>query len=240
MLKKFLFVILCFTIISCQEKSEKDFQTFATNFVKAYAELFPDETPLSKNNEKLAYLALPTATYFDSVKLFHQRFSSELKRFNTKSLDFPYSRDVQKVENILKNVGDYLSEHEHNPLFFNVLPGFKRILESNYAADVLRLQTLFDKLDQVPAFYDAAKNQLSKADRPLADAAVEQQIQTYLFFDETLTDFLNKKQLMTPQYLARIDEAKLAVKDYVAFVESFRVKTDTDSEKEFENENERE
>ena len=143
MLKKFLFVILCFTIISCQEKSEKDFQTFATNFVKAYAELFPDETPLSKNNEKLAYLALPTATYFDSVKLFHQRFSSELKRFNTKSLDFPYSRDVQKVENILKNVGDYLSEHEHNPLFFNVLPGFKRILESNYAADVLRLQTLF-------------------------------------------------------------------------------------------------
>ncbi len=240
MLKKFLFVILCFSIISCQEKSEKDFQSFATNFVKEYAQLFPDETPLSKNNEKLAFLALPTATYFDSVKQFHQRFSSELKRFNTNSSDFPHGRDVQKVENILKNVGGYLSEHDHNPMFFNVLPGFKRILESNYAADVFRLQTLFNKLDQVPAFYEAAKNQLANADRPLADAAVEQQIQTYLFFDETLTDFLNNKQLMTPQYLARIDEAKLAVKDYVAFVESFRVKTDTDSEKEFEFENERE
>lgn len=226
MLKKFLFVILCFSILSCQEKSEKDFQTFATNFVKEYALLFPDETPLSEGNEKLAYLALPTPTYFDSVKQFHQRFSAELKHFDAKNPAFPYNKEVQKVENILKNVNAYLSEHERNPMFFNVLPGFKRIFESNYAADVFRLQTLFNKLDQVPAFYDAAKNQLAKADRPLADAAVEQQIQTYLFFDETLTDFLNKKQLMTPQYLARIDEAKLAVKDYVAFVESFRVRND--------------
>lgn len=240
MLKNFLFVILCFTIISCQEKSEKDFQTFASDFVKEYAVLFPDETPLSKGNEKLASLALPTATYFDSVKQFHQHFSSELKRFDTKSPTFSNNRDVLKVENILKNVGNYMSEHEHNPILFNVLHGFKRIFESNYAADVFRLQTIFNKLDQVPAYYDAAKNQLTKADRPLADAAVEQQIQTYLFFDETLTDFLNKKQLMTPQYLARIDEAKLAVKDYVAFVESFRVKTETESEKESENDNEKE
>ena len=188
MLKKFLFVILCFTILSCQEKSEKDFQTFASNFVKEYAQLFPDETPLSKNNEKLAYLALPTASYFDSVKQFHQRYSSELKRFNTKSLDFPHGRDVQKIENILKNVGGYLSEHEHNPLFFNVLPGFKRILESNYAADVLRLQTLFDKLDQVPAFYDAAKNKhlITKGDFTSVDLTIkyDEKNQHLLLIDE--------------------------------------------------------
>ncbi len=225
MLKKILFVILCFTIISCQEKTEKDFQSFASDFVKEYAVLFPDETPLSKGNEKLAYIALPTATYFDSVKQFHQRFSSELKRFDIKNPRFSYGRDVLKVENILKNISGYLSDHEHNPMFFNVLHGFKRIFESNYAADDYRLQTLFNKLEQVPAFYNAAKNQLANADRSLADAAVEQQIQTYLFFDETLTDFLNSKHLMTPQYLSRIDEAKLAVKDYVAFVESFRVKS---------------
>ncbi len=226
MLKKYLFVILCFTVISCQEKTEKDFQTFASNFVKEYSVLFPDESPLSKENEKLAYLALPTATYFDSVKQFHQRFSSELKYFDTKNPAFPYNREVVKVENILKNVTSYLADHNHNPLFFNVLHGFKRIFESNYADDDYRLQTLFNKIDKVPSFYTAAKEQLVKADRPAADAAVEQQIQTYLFFDETLTDFLNSRHLMTPQYLARIDEAKLAVKDYVAFVESFRVKNE--------------
>ena len=223
MLKKFLFIIHCFTIITCKEKSEKDFQVFAAHFVNEYAVLFPDESPLSKGNEKLAYLALPTASYFDSVKHFHQRFSAALKQFDAQNTTFPYSREVLKAEHILKNVSVYLSDHEHNPMFFNVFHGFKRILESNYATDDYRLQTLFNKLDQVPAFYNAAKNQLSRADRPLADAAVEQQIQTYLFFDETLTDFLNSRHLMTPQYLARIDDAKLAIKDYVAFVESFRV-----------------
>ena len=226
MLKKYLFVILCFTVISCQEKGEKDFQTFASNFVKEYSVLFPDESPLSKENEKLAYLALPTATYFDSVKQFHQRFSDELKHFDTKNPAFPYSREVSKVENILKNINSYLANHNHNPVFFNVLHGFKRIFESNYATDDYRLQTLFNKIDKVPLFYTTAKDQLVKADRTAADAAVEQQIQTYLFFDETLTDFLNSRNLMTPQYLERIDEAKLAVKDYVAFVESFRVKNE--------------
>ena len=29
---------------------------------------------------------------------------------------------------------------------------------------------------------------------------------------------------MTPQYVTRLEEAKLAIKDYVAYVESFKVK----------------
>ncbi len=223
MLKKFIFVILCFTTFSCKENDEKDFQPFAADFIKEYADLFPDETPLSKTNEKLAFLALPTASYFDSVKNFHLRFATTFKEFDVLNPQFPNKRDAQKVENILKGVGGYLADHSYNPLRFNVLHGFKRILETNYAPEAERLQTIFDKLEHVPAFYEAAKRQLEKADRPLADAAIEQHIQTFLFFDDTLTDVLNSRRLMTPQYLERIEEAKLAIKDYIAFVESFRL-----------------
>lgn len=223
MLRKILFVILCFTVISCQEMAEKDFQKFTSDFITEYALLFPDETPLSKENEKLAILALPTPAYFDSVKQFQQRFSSELKQFDTQNPAFPYARDAQKIGNILKNVNAFLSDYAYNPQRFNVLHGFKRILESDYAAENYRLQTLFEKLDKVPEFYEIAKNQLVKTDRSLTDAAVEQQVQTFLFFDETLTNLLNSRHLMTPQYLERIEAAKLAIKDYVAFVESFRL-----------------
>jgi hypothetical protein len=223
MLKNFLFVILCLTTISCEEIEEKDFTAFSTDFIKEYTLLFPDETPLSKSNEKLAFLAVPTLTYFDSVKQFQQRFATELKGFDVRAADFSNKRDAQKIGNILKGVGGYLSDYGRNPLRFNVLHGFKRILESNHAPDNERLETIFHKLEQVPAFYEAAKQQLTHADRPLADAAVEQHIQTYLFFDDTLTDFLNSRRLMTPQYCGRIEAAKLAVKDYIAFVESFRV-----------------
>jgi hypothetical protein len=223
MLKKYLFVMLCFTAFSCKEKNEKDFKTFASDFVKEYAMLFPDETPLSKENEKLAFLALPTPSYFDSVKMFHQRFSTDLQQFDVQNPAFPNSRDALKVANILKGVGGYVSDYNQNPLRFNVLHGFKRIFESNYTTDAERLQTIFNKLEYVPAFYEAAKRQLAKADRTSSDAAIEQHIQTFLFFEDTLTDMLNNRNLMTPQYLERIEAAKLAIKDYIAFVESFRV-----------------
>ena len=224
MLKKILFVTLCFTVISCGEIGEKDFNAFSSNFVKDYSLLFPDETPLSRGNERLAVLAMPTPAYFDSVKQFQRHFSTELNQFDTENKAFPYQRDAQKIGNILKNVNGYLADYAYNPLRFNVLHGFKRILESTYAADEYRLQTIFTKLEYVPDFYELAKNQLLKADRSLADAAVEQHIHTYMFFDQTLTDFINSRHLMTPQYLTRIEAAKLAIKDYVAFVESFKVR----------------
>ena len=223
MLRKFLFIIFCLTVVSCEEKVEKDFKAFSDDFVKGYVHLFPDETPLSKENENLVLLALPTPEYFDSVRQFHHRFSSELKQFDTRNSALPYVKDARKIEHILNNVNGFLSDYPQNPVRFNVLHGFKRILETNYAPDGYRLQTIFGKLAHVPAFYEAAKIQLTKSNRALDDAAVEQQIQTFVFFDQTLPNFLNSHNLMTPQYTARILSAKLAVKDYVAFVESFRV-----------------
>ena len=223
MLRKFLFIIYCLTVISCSEKPEKDFKAFSDDFVKGYIQLFPDETPLSKENENLVLLALPTSDYLDSVRQFHQLFSTELKQFDTHNPALPHAKDARKVGNILNNVKGFLTDYAQNPVRFNVLHGFKRILEGKYAPDEYRSQTIFDKLAHVPTFYEAAKSQVTTANRSFDDAAVEQQVQTFLFFDKTLPDFLSGRHLMTPQYTARILAAKLAIKDYVAYVESFRV-----------------
>ena len=223
MLRKILFIIVCLTVVSCEEKAEKDFKTFSSDFVKGYVYLFPDETPLSKENENLVLLAVPTPAYIDSVRHFHQRFATDLKQFDTQNIASPHAQDARKIETILNNLNGFITDYTQNPIRFNVLHGFKRILEADYAPDEYRLQTLFSKLAYVPAFYEAAKMQLTKANRPLDDIAVAQQVQTFIFFDETLPNFLENKHLMTPQYATRIQAAKLAVKDYVAFVESFRV-----------------
>ena len=216
--------MLCYAIVSCDDLSEKDFKSFSTDFVSAYLQLFPDETPLSKDNENLALLALPTSVYFDSLRQFHENMSTELQQFDVNNNAFPYKSEAQKIENILKNIDSYLGDYQTNPIHYNVFYGFNRILTSNYASDEYKLQTIFRKLDGVTAFYEAAKSQLVKADRSLADACVVQHVQTFRFFDETLPNYLNTRHLMTPQYVTRLEEAKLAIKDYVAYVESFKVK----------------
>jgi hypothetical protein len=223
MLKKYLFIIVCFAVVSCQEKAEKDFKTFSSEFVKGYVYLFPDETPLSKENENLVLLAVPTTAYLDSVRHFHERFSDELAQFDLHNATSPWVQDARKIERILNDLEGFLKDYPENPIRFNVLHGFKRILEADYAPDEFRLQTIFSKLDYVPTYYEAAKSQLSRASRELDDTAVAQHVDTFVFFDETLPNFLNTRHLMTPQYAARIQTTKLAIKDYIAYVESFRV-----------------
>lgn len=223
MLRKFLFIIACLAVVSCQEKVEKDFKIFSADFVRGYVFLFPDETPLSKENENLVLLAVPTVAYLDSVRRFHNRFATELKQFDTQNTASSSARDARKIETILTNLNGFLTDYTQNPIRFNVLHGFKRILEADYAPNEYRLQTIFSKLAYIPAFYEAAKHNLVKANRPLDDVAVAQHVQTFVFFDETLPNYLENRHLMTPQYAARIQAAKLAIKDYIAFVESFRV-----------------
>jgi hypothetical protein len=78
-------------------------------------------------------------------------------------------------------------------------------------------------LEHVKYFYEAAKKRLSKMNNTDIDLALKQQSQTYIFFDETLPNFVNENHQLTPQYVERLSEAKLAVQDYMAFIESFKM-----------------
>jgi hypothetical protein len=219
-----LFITSFLCQLSCKTIVSKDFDGYSTRFVSDFRELFPDEGPLSIDNVFLEKLAIPTPTYLDSVRQFHQNYTSELKQFDRSILSATNAKGAQKVDNILKSVGNFLTDYSHNPQRFNVLNGFKRILNADYASDDYRTKTLLSKLEQVPIYYETAKQCLNNVNRQSADAAVEQHLATFLFFENELPVFLEKNgQAGPPQYKAQIEASKLAIKDYVAFVESFRL-----------------
>ncbi|MDZ7877727.1 MAG: hypothetical protein U5L45_08655 [Saprospiraceae bacterium] len=195
-------------------------------FVGDYRQLFPDESSLSTDNDYLSKLAIPTPTYFDSVRDFHRQYSSKLKQFNRSAMPPTTLKSLQKVDNILKSVDNYLNDYPHNPQRFNVLHGFKRIINADYGTKDYRVQTLLSKLEQVPLFYETAKQRLSKVNRQSADAAVDQHLATFLFFEQELSTFLQQNEQIrgaTSTYQPKIEAAKLAIKDYAAYVESFRL-----------------
>jgi hypothetical protein len=218
------FLVSLLSQFSCGTIVQKDFDGFAKRFVADYSALFPDEGPLSMDNVFLPNLSIPTASYFDSVRAFHRQYAAELKQFDRAILANATLRNVEKVDNILKNVSAFMIDYQQNPQRFNVLHGFRRIMNADYASDDYRANILLSKLGQVPLFYETAKERLQNVNRPFADAAVEQHLATFLFFDRELPVFFEKNgQIGTPQYKAQIEAAKLAIKDYVAFVESFRL-----------------
>lgn len=223
MFKKILFITLSLSIVSCQETVEKDFNTVASEFVSDYARLFPDETPLSKTNLELPNLHIPTAQTMDSVKIFYDHFSEAINKFDTTEMTIAVRGGHTKMKNILKNINAYLIDYQTSPAVFNVRYGFQRILNSSFDTPEHRLQILFEKLDKVPSFYQAAKSQLKNANFKQTNKTIEDHLQTYQFFDKTLPDFIAAKHHITPQYQARLEAAKLAIKDYVAYVESLRL-----------------
>jgi hypothetical protein len=227
MLKKMLFITLSLSTLlqfSCNTIAPKDFDGFAKKFVVDYRQIFPDAGPLSMDNESLSRLTIPTVTYQDSVRDFHRNYSAELKQFDRSILSPSDMKGATKIDNILKNIGAFITDNQINPQRYNVLNGFQRILNADYASDDYRLQILQTKCQQVPLFYEAAKQRLQNVNRADADAAVEQHLATFLFFDKELPAFFAQNgRAIPPQYVADMKAAKMAIKDYVAFVESFRL-----------------
>lgn len=223
MLNKILFILLTIGLFSCKNTPEKDLGSFKSDFIQSYSTLFPDETPLSKENAKLSELHIPNTATIDSVKIFYTRFSTEIKDFNTQKWTETDKKDLSKISGILKNINSYTTQYQTNPTIYNVHYAFNRILNSNFDTPENRLQIIFNKLDKVPPFYEAAKSQLQKASVQQADETIERHLETYRFFDEILPNYLAANHFITPQYQERLELAKLAIKDYVAYVESLRL-----------------
>ncbi len=227
MFKKSIFITLLlstFSQFSCDTIAPKDFDDFAKKFVADYRQLLPDESPLSMDNELLSRLAIPTVSYLDSVRDFHRTYSTELTQFDRTVLSPSDVKGAVKVDNILKNMSAFITDNQINPQRYNVLHGFQRILNADYASDDYLLQILQTKCRQVPLFYEEAKQRLQSVNRADADAAVEQHMATFRFFDKELPTFCAQNgRAIPPQYLTDMEAAKMAIKDYVAFVESFRL-----------------
>jgi hypothetical protein len=226
MLRKILFITITLSISCVDKKPKTDFLDFTKSFVKDYANLFPDETPLSIDNLKLSELHIPSDSTLLAVDFFIQKYLTPYQVFEHKGVLTSAEKDLKKVKKILSTVENYAKTSKRGNQLYDVKVGFERIMNSNYANTDFRLQTLFNKLEHVKDFYEAAKTRLSKMSNAEIEMALKQQTQTYIFFDETLPNFVNQNHQLTPQYVERLSDAKLAIHDYMAYIESFKMENE--------------
>jgi hypothetical protein len=223
MLKIILFILFALSISCASEVPKSDYSDFTKLFITDYANLFPDETPLSIDNLKLSELHIPSDSVLRKVDIFVETYSKTLLQFEQNDVSKKTRQDLKKIRNMLSVVKNYSDKSKTGNQIYDVKIGFERIMNSSYADIDFRLQTLFNKLENVNHFYEAAKNRLSAISQSEIELALNQQTQTFLFFDKTLPDFVNQNHQLTPQYIERLDNAKMAVQDYMAYIESFKM-----------------
>ena len=122
-------------------------------------------------------LIVPTAKNRVSELQNTKQALSELQKFNPKALSVSDATDYFILENALQSSIWYTEQfksYEWNPSSYNVAGGFGLILNTDYKSLDKRLRTISTRMQNVPAYYSAAKENIVKPTLEHTTLAIQQ------------------------------------------------------------------
>jgi uncharacterized protein (DUF885 family) len=151
-----------------------------------------------------------------------------LKSFDINQLSDNNKTDYQMMENQLKytiwSITD-LKSGEWNPSSYNVCGEFAEMLNNNYDSLDVRLHNFNLKMANIPAFYEAAKQNLKNPTLEHTQLAIDQNLGGVSVFETDFPAALKNSKLPEEekaQMLERSKAAVAAVKGYVDFLKSMK------------------
>jgi uncharacterized protein (DUF885 family) len=154
------------------------------------------------------------------------RWSAELARIDPRKLSPNVRADWEILDNQFRSDRWYLTElraWQWNPASYNVADAFALLASLEYAPVEERLRTILERLENVPAYYAAAKANVANPTREHTQLAIEQNRGTLDVFGEELEKKIEASKLTTSERAVlrqRLEAARAAVVDYVAWLEA--------------------
>lgn len=229
------FIISAFCLLgfySCTQKaaSEKDlntdFNSFKDGFVEELWKMFPGWASYVGYHNYDSVLTIPNAEFRQKQIEFCERFLDSLSNYPAEKLSASNRTDYYLIENELKSMiwrTKELKEWEWQPSEYNVGGSFGRMLNENYAPLDERLRNMSKKLDNVSAYYEAAKANITLPTAEHTELAVRQNKGAAGVFGPALIDSLDASGLSETEkhdMQTKIELAKMAIEDYVKWLEA--------------------
>lgn len=222
-------LLLLLFCLGCTNSTDKRFERFINTYINARYKQFPNWAFKEKNFYKYAsVLVIPDKKKLRSDVTFYYNFLNGLKRYDIYDLNEENQIIYQKLETYLEEEFKRITEnraHEWNPEQYNIAPLFNDVLEGEYAPLEQRLKDIIKKMENVPAYYEAAKAAIREPNINKVLNSIEHHEKTYLFFYSKLTDAVYNSSLTASEreeYRHHSANALLAIKDYLAFCESLK------------------
>jgi uncharacterized protein (DUF885 family) len=159
-----------------------------------------------------------------------ERWTSELNRVDPKRLSPNVRADRELLANELASFRFSVTElrsWQWNPAYYNVAEPFALIAETEYAPLEDRLHTFLERLENVPAYYSAAKANIANPSREHTELAIEQNRGALAVFGADLEAKIAGSKLSAADrtvFRQRLDSARVAIADYVAWLEALDAK----------------
>lgn len=203
-----------------QVNTREQFLAVREKFTTEYLNLLPDEAPLSSiisQPEKGRMFFVPTTQNLKILADFYETHRVELQKINLKDLSEVQRKEMQKMEKVMRNLHFFLTQCSNSPQMFDVAPLMRRIIRDSLLTDVQKMDILLHKLQRVPEYYEAAKTVVANASPPNCRVAIQQQVLTFSFLDNELSNMFKKHNIDSFDYQNLMYYAKLSIKDYIAF-----------------------
>jgi uncharacterized protein (DUF885 family) len=154
-----------------------------------------------------------------------------LKKYDIEKLSDNNKTDFQLIKNQLEAAIFSIKElksAEWNPAEYNVCGAFAEILNGKYDSLEVRLRAFNIKMNNIPAYYEAAKKNIKNPTIEHTDLAIAQNIGGSTVFETDLNAALEKSKLSAGEKKEIQDKAKVsvkAIKNYADWLQKLPNKT---------------
>jgi uncharacterized protein (DUF885 family) len=206
-----------------ERRQDRSFDTLSNQFLNALWRIDSESAIYAGKYDTAATLSIPDPATLTKELAFIDDWKLRFGKVNAAQLSPKQRTDLALLMNKLD--GDRfrlttLREHEWNPASYNVAGPLDLILTTEYAAQPQRLRTLLKRIASIPAYYQAARNNIVNPTREHTRLAIKQApgVQSVLI----AVDKAAQASILTPlekqQFTQRVNAALMAVDHYVVFL----------------------
>ena len=208
--------------------ADKKFEKFVATTLDGFWKLNPEYAFAVGYYKHADQLTVPDAATRKAGLDFDAKVLAELARFDAAKLSASNRVDQELIRNQLAADQWYTEvfrSWQWQPSQYNVADGFARQLNTEYAPLDTRLKHMLARLEKVPAYYAAAKANIERPTLEHTVIAIEQNQGALGVFDDAMLKKVDASKLSKADqalFHSRVDAAKAAISDYIAFLTAQR------------------
>lgn len=208
-----------------QVKDSAKFKAFSEQFVEGFWQLYPGHAVYVGYYKYDNQLPIPNTQRHEKEQAFLNQQLSLLQKFEPAKLNANDASDYYILKNKIAAYIWYNNKHksyEWDPSNYNVAGTFGTIFSTDYKPLNDRLTTITQRMDNIPAYYQAAKNNLITPTITHTKLAIQQNKGAMGLFD-SIAEKIKESTLSAEQKLefnSQYEKAQTAILGYVSWLES--------------------
>ena len=212
--------------ISSKQDVNAQFETFTESFLDefwSYSPSWATYVGYYKYDDKLI---VPNEAARSADRKFINRSLARLAEFDTELLSAGNATDYALIQNQLESSLWYMDEfklHEWDPSTYNVANIFGLIMNTEYKPLDERLLTVTTRLQNVPAYYQAAQASINNPTAENTRLAIEQNTGALGVFEKIIPAKIEESTLSPEQrsaLTAQLDASAVAIRGYISWLEA--------------------